>query len=195
MPNRHPLTADFQMYYRGTYVCRQAPDGYDTMYVENVTSNGDDRVVNNLLFIGHVCRASGEVLDDLQTWPGSEIEVRIPKHGYYSVPGSTAPIYLSYAPQNRTNRRGMDPRVIMINGRGKSDLRHRTINVLFNQCEFPGQFSRDLCVHSNNLLWKGMTVGTLVNGNVTIQPKYEKVRELICEQLGKFLTVRQVTVE
>lgn len=196
MPNQHPLVADFQMYYRGCYVCRAVPDGYDTMYVEAITADGDEREIANIRFVGHVfrCGASGPE-EELHTWRGDEIEVRIPRHGYYSLPGSTVPVYLSYVAQNRTNRRGLDPRTILINGRTKGDLRHRSINILFNQCLFPGQFSRDLCVYNNNLLWKGMEVGTLVNGNVTIQTKYEKAKELICEQLGRSLTVRQVTVE
>jgi hypothetical protein len=166
------------------------------MYVDAIESDGDDRQLRNILFRGRVVLASGEdTSEEISTWRGDIIEVRIPKHGYYSLPGMSGPVYLSYLPQNRTNRRGLDPRTIMINGRAKSDLRRRQINTLFNQCEFPGQFSRDLCVHNNNLLWKGILVGTLVNGDVTILNQYQQVRDLICEQLGKFLTVRQVTVQ
>lgn len=196
MPNRHPLTADFQMYYRGCYICRSGPNGYDTMYVDTVNAAGDDRQVRNIRFHGPVFRAGQTEADDnWGEWAGDEIEVRIPRHGYYLFNGSSTPVYLSYQAQNRTNRRGLDPRTVMINGRVKPDLRHRQINTLFNQCEFPGQFSRDLCVHDNSLLWKGVAVGTLVNGNVTINASYEKAKELICEQLGKSFRVRQVTVQ
>jgi hypothetical protein len=163
------------------------------MYVEAVGADGDDRLVENMRFHGRVTTPDGRTGDDRRIWTGDEVSVRVPRFGYYQI-GSGGPVYLSYSAPNRTNRKGLDPRTITINGRGKSDLSARQINVLFNQCEFPGAFSRDLCVHNNNLLWKGVTVGTLVNGDVTILNKYEPVRELICEQLGKFLTVRQVTL-
>ena len=195
MANRHPLTGDFQMYYRGTYVCQDGPQGYSTMYVEAVTNDGDDRILSNLRFIGRVCSPEGVISPAPVTWAGDQLSVRVPRYGYYQLPGLSGPVYLSYQAQNRTNRKGLDPRTILFNSRSREVITHQQVNTLFNQCGFPGSFGRDLCVFNNNLMWKGTKVGLLVSGDVTLLNKYEPLREMLCEQLGKFLTVRQVTVQ
>ena len=192
MPNRHPLTRDFQMYYVGTWVVRQGAEGLDVMYVRAVTHRGDDRNLENIQFHGEAHDATGHNLGE-QTWIASQVVPRIPRYGYYNL--GNGPVYLTYNLNNRTNRKGLDTRTILVNGRPFRDTATgRAISMLFNQCEFPGQFSRDLCVHSNRILWKGQIVGTLVNGNVTIFTTKENLKDYVCKQLGKFLTVKQVKV-
>lgn len=192
MPNRHPLTNDFRMYYQGTYVTRDTPMGYEVMFVAAVDSAGDDTDPHNVVFRGRTWGPDGQDISLDSRWRGDEVQARIPRFGYYNF--GDGPVYVSYASNNRTNRKGLDARIILFNGQS-GGLNGRKASVLFNQCEFPGQFGRDLCVSNNRLLWKGQTVGTLRNGDVVLRKNKEHLKELICKLLGKHLEIKQFQIQ
>ncbi len=191
MPNTHPLVRDFNMYYGGTYIASEGPDGLSVMHVSEVTSEGDERLIENLRFVGKAWDPSGNYLG-VQTWTGDQMVPRIPRCGYYDLPGMGV-VYVSYSIGNRTNRKGLDPKTVLVNNAG-SRMNGQSIAILFNQCEFPGSFGRDVCVVNNKILWKGLEVGLLRSGEVTIWKDHEDSMEFICKLLQKHLTVQSRNV-
>lgn len=191
MPNRAPLTRDYQMYYKGTLVCRRGANGIKVMSVREVTHEGDDRDPHNVIFHGHVYNHNGErVADGLQTWRGDQFEVIIPKSGYYRIAGMTSPRYLELNVQNRTNKRGLDLGSLLYREGGQPNAGH--VALILNSSDFPGQYSRDMCVHNNNILWKGEQLGVLHDGVVTMNSGNEAFEELVCKHLGNSLGQIQV---
>ena len=193
MPNVS-LSRDFNMYYSGTYVCKEVGKELQVMYVEEIVPRSQRDYSPELVgLIGRVYKDGGRT-EEREEWTGADIFPFTPMSGYYKL-GSRVH-YLTYNAENRTQKKGFVPGRVLLDGtRPDFNLGFANIYTLFNQVTFPGLYGRDLCVSKGKLMWKGNTIGTFHDGEVTINKDYSHVKELVCKLLGRYLEVSRVTVE
>lgn len=182
--NRHPLSADFNMYYNGTYIFRQGPKGYEAMMVEGTDRNGDDTMPSGVNLMGQAYNSAGEL--GFQTWTGDEIINFRPISGYYAV-GRTKErsSYLSFSVNNRTQRKGFDPRNVLLNSSPWAPNGQRMVQI-FEQAQGldsrPG--ARDIFVDkAGKVHWKGVHTGTNTDGKYVSEEAFKQFEEIVCRLL------------
>ncbi|UMO76479.1 hypothetical protein DNAM_530 [Pseudomonas phage BroderSalsa] len=181
--NRHPLTEDFRMYFSGTYVLRIADGGeVQAMYVETTDRNGDDTQLSGVTFMGSTYNSKGRVAVDSFS-ADQMIEFR-PVSGYFDI-GRGEKEYISFTVNNRTQKKGIDPRCAMANGRGL-DLNGKIVAKLFEQSQamISNPAARDINVTKDGEVhWKGLHVGKTTGGEYTPIEQYKGLEKLVCRLL------------
>lgn len=186
--NQHPLTEDMRMYYGQTYIFREKDGKVEAMLVENTEAVGDDRLMDGFEFIGLVFTSDTKPEDAVYgRFLGSDMIEYRPFSGYYDLSKKgLRNRYVTFAVNNRSQRKGLDPRNILING-APSGLHGWQIVELYEQsqqmCSNPA--SRDIFVtKAGEVHWKGQLVGTLgKEGKFTSNENHKPVEELVCRLL------------
>ena len=184
--NRSSLVGDFRMYYSGTVVSKEEEDGsLSVMLVADVTGNGrDETKVANLALHGTVVNKAGDA--GVQMWKASDVLAITPCSGYYRVGDRVH--YVTFRTDNRTNKKGFQNARVSYDGAGvRATL--RDCWVFFNRPILKGRYSRDLYVGNSKINWKGVEVGTLHDGVVTINKEHNHVKELVCKVLGRSMAI------
>lgn len=186
--NRHNLVSDFRMYYSGSYIAKEADDGkLHIMMVADVTGNADGTSINDLTF-------HGEVFDGQRTnvhmWNGSDVCVYIPPSGYYMY--GKIPAFFSYSVDNRTNKKGVQPNRILVNGR-QLRLNYENMYNLFNRIKPKNCFGRDLLLKDGHIFWRGQDAGLFTDGNLTLENNFTHLETYVCKVLGRFMAVNVLT--
>lgn len=182
--NRHPLTADFNMYYNGTYIFRQGAGGFEAMLVEgtNNPDGADDTVTAGVQLSGHVYNKDKDL--GYQTWTGDEILAFRPTSGYYEINGKGRNVYLSFSVSNRTQRKGFDSRNVLANGAPWSPNGRQMVKI-FEQAQGldsrPG--ARDIYMNGNVVNWKGVHVGDMEGEKFIPLKQFKQFEELVCRLL------------
>lgn len=182
--NKHPLAADFSMYYAGTYIFRQGQKGYEAMLVDQTEATGDDTRLDGFVMIGRTFNSKEDL--GVKRWPADQIINFRPTSGYYDVGRGQRDSFITFAVNNRTQRKGIDTRNIIVNG-GPAHLDGTQMVKLFEQAQGmdsrPGQ--RDLFVDkSNNVHWKGAKVASVDGkGKVTMAEQFKQFEEIVCRLL------------
>ncbi|AUX83646.1 hypothetical protein FDJ32_gp17 [Pseudomonas phage NV1] len=182
--NQHPLTEDMRMYYAGTYIFRHGSEGeVQCMMVNGTERIGDDTKFDGFRFVGDIHTAE-KSLPDVWTFRGDELLDWRPFSGYYDVDGK-GKRYITFSVNNRTQRKGVDPRNIVVNGR-QNNLNCKIMCKVFEQsltmCSNPA--SRDLWVNDGKVHWKGNQVGTLdKEGVFTPGEHHKQIEEFVCRLL------------
>ena len=188
--NEAPMAGDFSMYYRGTYVAREAPNETQVMYVENVHAKGDDSKLKNILLTGYARTLAGEERN--VTWPASDVLAYLPSCGFYKM--SSGIKYVTFSTENRSQKKGLQANRVLFDGL-RTDINLRGAYVLFNEKPFDGLFSKDLCLIKGELRWKQFSIGKLHDGALTIYKDYEYLQELVCKLLARCLEVKSTTIQ
>lgn len=186
--NRHPLTADFDMYYRGTFVFRNGPKGFQAMMVDSTTRDGDDTQPAGVRLHGNVYSTDADQGGGV--WRGDELIPFRPVSGYFDLKNTgNRSIFMSYTVSNRTQRKGFDSRTCVAGG-GPWTPNGVQVARLFEQSQGldsrPGH--RDLYIQETRdgkrVHWKGVHVGSL-NGEGKFSPleQFKKFEEIVCRLL------------
>lgn len=183
--NHHPLTGDFNMYYNGTYIFRYIDGVPHTMMVEGTERDGDDTQLDGVLMCGQVYNESDNL--GYQQWRASTMEAARPFSGYFAVyDGTRERQYITWNVNNRSQRKGVDPRNAVLHGAPGNGLNGSQVCKVLAQtadmnCK-PGM--RDLYVDSKDVVhWKGMKVGARVEGAFSPDDKFKQIEVLICRLL------------
>ena len=185
--NRHNLVGDFRMYYTSSYVAREREDGkLDVMYVADVTGGDDATSVKWLTFHGEVFDGNSV---NVRSWRGDEVCMFIPPSGYYMY-GNT-PAYISYSVDNRTNKKGVQPSRILVNGR-QLRINYENMYNLFNGIKPKNCFGRDLLLKDGHIHWRGQDAGLFNDGNLTLSEQFKHLETYVCKVLGRSMAVNVV---
>lgn len=176
--NHHPLTADFSMYYTGTYVFANIDGEPRCMYVQETDRNGDDTKLAGVNLLGTVytvndCLGSG-------VWSADRMDHMRPFSGYFDL-GNPQKEYVSWVVRNRSNKKGFSPNDINHPG----GISGQQVTMLYAQSRdlhcCPGR--RDIYIHDGKLNWKGMEVGTYVDGKFTPHQPFIECEAMVCRLL------------
>lgn len=181
--NQHPLTADFQMYYSGTYVFRLINGVPHAMLVDGTERNGDDTQLEGVLFIGSVWDERNGL--DVQQWPASEIDSIRPMSGYYNLNlNGDRRWYIQYSVNNRSQRKGFDSRNLIVDGEPNGLGGVKICRIYAQTLEMNSRPAhRDLWINGDKLHWKGTEVGTMTAGAFTAHEQFKSCEALICRLL------------
>lgn len=191
--NQHPLSGDFSMYYRGTYVSRRDESGtLLVMYVREVYSEGDGTQIEDLFFVGEAFDRRGTYINDggQVTWPAIEINLNVPRMGYRLI-GKT-PVYLTMGVNNRTQKKGFC--IDLVATYPRVSLNRPAIFAAVEDKHFEGRISRDLTLHDSTLMWRGSEIGSFTEGVLTLKKTYEHVRDFVCKLLERSSEVKSVVI-
>lgn len=181
--NTHPLTGDFSMYYSGTYIFAIIDGVPHTMMVEGTEKVGDDTQLDGVQMLGQVYNERQNV--GFGRWLASTIEAVRPFSGYFNVNDPAASRnYLTWVVNNRTQRKGIDPRNAVLDGRGFQLSGTQMCKVFAQSLEMnsrPGY--RDIFIDDNKVHWKGLHVGTMTDGAYVAEEKHKKLETLVCRLL------------
>ncbi len=182
--NTHPLTDDMRMYYSGTYIFREHKGVIQCMYVESTERIGDDRMMDGFEFIGPVSDHTGSD-GEFKRWLGSDMIQYRPLSGYYDLDGSgVRDKYVTIALNNRTQRKGLDRRNVMVNG-VQGEISPRQLCRMFAQseelCSQPK--ARDTYVDGDKAYWKGNLVGTIDGDKLVVLEPFDKMEGFLCQLL------------
>lgn len=185
--NKHPLTADFHMYYAGTYVFRNGPNGPEAMLVDGTNANGDDTQYAGVNLSGHTYSETAEL--GYVTWTGDEMVNFRPISGYFALKGKERSSFVTFAVGNRTQRKGFNARDVIVGG-GPWTPNGSQVVKLFVQSQ--GLDSRpafrDLYIDKNRAVhWKGVKVGSQdAEGKFTADEAFKQFEEMVCRLLQSF---------
>lgn len=184
--NRSSLVGDFRMYYTSTVVSKEESDGsLSVMLVADVTGNGrDETKIANLRLHGETWGANGDT--GVKVWSADEVLAITPCSGYYKIGDRVR--YVTFRTDNRTNKKGFQNARVNYDGAPTRAVL-RDCWVFFNRPPLKGRYTRDLYVGNNNINWKGVVVGTLHDGVVTINKQHNHVKELVCKVLGRSMAI------
>lgn len=186
--NSSPLAGDFRMYYAGTIVAREFEGDIQVMMVADVVSERNDGIkLKDLTFVGEAWGKSGDL--GVPRWCAEEILTYVPPCGYYKVGDGVG--YVTYSTDNRTNKKGFQTQRVRFNNRAYRPTL-RQCHQLFNRVPVKGCFSRDIYLKDSELFWKGISIGKLHDGNLTINKDYDHIKELVCKVLGRSMAVTLV---
>jgi hypothetical protein len=177
--NRHPLTEDFRMYFNNTYVFSMSNGEPQAMFVTGTTRLGNDTQLEGVGLLGDVYNARGLVAEGA-TWAASTIETLRPPSGYYDLRGDgRRRSYVTFQVANRTNRKGVDPRTLLINNR-QAHINGSSMARLYAQAlemnSRPGY--RDFYRNPEGVVfYKGFEVGTMEEGQPFEANQENKSRE------------------
>lgn len=151
------------MYFCGSFIFAMIEGEYRTMYVEDVIRNGDDTDTDGMEFMGIVTRPNGD--QENTRWAANIREEFRPISGYYRLGGNAAKSWVTFNVPNRTQRKGVDNRNVIIGGTpGASHL--QMLRIFTQSLEYiskPG--TRDFYItQGGNVRWKGLDVGSMVDG-------------------------------
>lgn len=182
--NRHPLTDDMRMYYAGTYIFRNAKDGtIEAMLVDGTERIGDDTLFDGFDFIGHVYTSDLNKEATYGRFNGTDLIEYRPFSGYYNL-GGKAKKYVTFAVNNRSQRKGIDSRNVLIGNRA-AGLTGQQMVMIYEQsqamCSNPA--SRDIYISGTKVHWKGNEVGTLTDGKFEANETHKQVEGLVCRLL------------
>ncbi|ARB31540.1 hypothetical protein B5P22_31025 [Pseudomonas tolaasii] len=182
--NQHPLTEDMRMYYAGTYIFRYGPEGeVQCMCVNGTERTGDDTKLDGFNFIGDVFNADKQI-DGVWSFKGDQLLDWRPFSGYYDIDGKGKK-YITFSVNNRTQRKGVDPRNIVLNGRSNGlncKVMCKVFEQSLNMCSNPA--SRDIYVDGDKVNWKGNLVGTIDKVGVFVPgDKHKQIEDFICRLL------------
>lgn len=181
--NTHPLTGDFNMYYTGTYIFRLIDGVPHTMMVEGTEQDGDDTQLDGVLMLGTVFNERENL--GFQRWPASTMEAVRPFSGYFNLAGGADErSYLTWSVNNRTQRKGVDPRNALVGGRPSGLSGSQMCKVFSQSLEMnsrPGY--RDIYIKDGTVHWKGLKVGTMGDSGYVANEQYKQLEVLICRLL------------
>lgn len=182
--NKHPLTEDWRMYFGATYIFSTASGEPRAMYVEDVERTGDDRQLEGMVFIGTIYNVHGEV--EYGRWPAEQRDDFRPVSGYFDLESSGfRDRYVTFHVANRSQRKGIDARNVLINGAANGIAGHRLCRIYAESLEMasrPGH--RDFFIKPDQtVFWKGLRVGTMTDG-VFVANEIHKNKE---QQLWRLL--------
>lgn len=194
--NRHPLSGDFRMYYRGTNVCRQDPKTGEllVMYVRDVQGRGDERSLDLIDFIGDVFNAKGQYVNgdgNHEIWNGDTVDFRPPLLGYRMV--GKNPVFFSQNPPNRSQKKGFNTEGLRASI--GVTINRQVIHSIFADKQFDGRLSRELVLNQGSVLWAGSKIGTFADGILTIKKAHLAVKEFVCKLLERSSEVKSVQTE
>ena len=190
--NQHPLAGDLSMYFRGTYVAKELFGVLRVMYVREVSQDTsiDSNKLRSVRLHGDTIDTKGSIERD-DTWTADNL-LDLPKQGYRLL--GTTPYYISYSSENRSNKKGLDPRKVKFNGKAL-DLTLIRALVIYEDKPFRLKFSSDLIGHKGTLLWRGLDIGTFKDGVATIKQDYEYLEDYVCKVLARFLETVRVSIQ
>uniref|UniRef100_A0AB39C6W6 Virion structural protein n=1 Tax=Pseudomonas phage KV2023 TaxID=3234047 RepID=A0AB39C6W6_9CAUD len=182
--NRHRLAGDFNMYYSSTFAFFRVDGEPRVVYVDDTESIGDDRQFDGFRLLGNVFRPDGG-----QYYGGvvySEVEGVRPPSGYYDVFGSgERDTYVSFLVNNRTQRKGVDPRNVLIN-HGQQAVTGQMMIRIFLQAEemISDPAHRDFFIKDGVVNWKGVKVGQMVDNRLSVDEQFKNQEDLLCRLLA-----------
>lgn len=161
--NIHRLTDDWRMYFCNSYIFALIDGNYRVMSVDDVVRTGDDRGTNGMQFQGHSWGLDGEPV--YQEWSADIREEFRPISGYYDV-GGRKPSWITFHIPNRTQRKGLDSRNILVDGVPGGINPVGILKMFIQGLELvskPG--TRDfLKLEDGRVFWKGIHVGSMTDG-------------------------------
>ncbi|CCE60775.1 hypothetical protein tf_20 [Pseudomonas phage tf] len=187
--NKHPLqsSGDFGMYYNGTWVFSYVNGQPHAMYVEGTerVAGGDETQLSGVLLIGNTFNADGDA--GYSRWACDRIEDFRPISGYCDFGSGVRNKYVTYNVPNRTQKKGLDQRNILVNNR-QTNLRGHQMVMLFTQTlgMVSSPADRDFYITGDNLgvvFWKGVEVGRLVNGALVCNETHKTKEIILCRLL------------
>lgn len=171
--NVHPLNGDLGMYFRGCYISKVTEDETQVMLVCEVSlidEEGDPCKLENIQFYGDIWSSNGSNRD---SWVGTEVDVSVPLPGYRKIGDSLS--YLRYITENRTTKKGIDPRRV----HGVDSLNLKVMYQVLN-----GENLGDLIESEGFIQFRGETVGSRIDSTIILVPRYKSLEEYICQRLG-----------
>ncbi|BDA97009.1 hypothetical protein [Pseudomonas phage vB_PaS-HSN4] len=163
----HPLAGDFTMYYGYTYAFFRKDGVPHVMYVEGPEYDGDDPRFDGFRLLGNVYRPDGSNYYGGVVY--SEVESVRPSSGYYDVFGrGVRDTYVSFLVNNRTQRKGVDPRNILLN-HGQQAITGDMLIRIFTQAEemISAPSDRGFFIMDGVVHWKGLKAGPTVDGRLS----------------------------
>ena len=182
--NRHPLTADFGMYYSGTYVFRNGPKGVEAMYVEHCTRDGDDTKPSGVVLHGHAYSTTNELNEG--RWKGDELIAFRPVSGYFDLKHTQKRAnFVTFSVSNRTQRKGFDSRTVIVGGAPWNPTGIQVARI-FEQSQGldsrPGH--RDIYIDGDKVHWKGVHVGLNdKEGKFAALKQFKQFEDMVCQLL------------
>lgn len=176
--NEHPLAGDLGMYFRGTFVANL--NTKVVMKVDDVfcEEDMDQSRLCNLNFTGSTSEGHS------QTWPGDTVSIELPLAGYRIIEHQVC--YFSLATENRTNKKGLDPRRVRLNGEGTAVTHEMALELFFgnnlgNYYFIPSEGG------DYDAFWKSQHVGKIINGEPHLKDNFKSMEKTICQRLEHFL--------
>lgn len=182
--NDHPLAGDFTMYYGNTYVFFEKEGVPHVMYVEGTEEDGDDTRFDGFILLGRTY-----TLDDNEGRYSrvrfSDVVTDRPASGYYDIHGTGfRNVYVTFAVNNRTQKKGLDPRNFILNGIGSNGSLYpvHVLRIFLQSRDMISSPShRDFYTEEGKrVFWKGMLVGDLVEGQLVVKDEFKKQEGLLC---------------
>lgn len=182
--NKHPLTDDFRMYFNGTVIFRDNSGEIEAMYVEGTERIGDDTTLDGFNLQGQTYSADKEL--GYARWVATDMINYRPISGYYDLNGKGArSYYVEFVVNNRSQRKGIDPRNIRVNGAPYIPTNHALCRIFAQSQDFisnPGL--RDLFTNSKKeVYWKGIKVGKMTADGFVVNEQHKQVEGLVCRLL------------
>lgn len=184
--NQHPLTADYRMYLHDTYVFAFIDGELQTMCVSDTRRTGDDRTMEGFEVMGSVYNRDGRIGEDWAQWPANILEAFRPISGYYDLTGrGQRNRYITFVVNNRTQRKGVDIRNVMVHGRQRGCHPNELVRIWEQSRDMPSRPGhRDFYQEaSGKLHWKGSHIGRIEGENFIAEPDFEKYKDLVCRLL------------